>query len=440
MDPRRPPLGALVAAIALVGAIALLLAALVEAPPFGSVAGPTPTASPTASLTARPSASPSPVASPTPLSAERVMEILGRIERRMTEIRELTARRPPVARLVTSAQATRLLIADFRSENPADVLADQAQVYRALGLLERTDELGPIFERFLSTQVLGFYRTDDRSLYVISDQGFGALERVTAAHEYTHALQDEHFGLDALSPEGHDRGDLSLARLSLVEGDATLAMFQWAVAELTPEDLAELLTQAGDPAAREALESAPPIVRETAMLPYVQGLEFVQRAWLEGGWTAVGRLWRQPPSTTEQVLHPEKYEAREGALAVRLPDGVAEGLGDSWRLAFKDTHGELVTRVWAETAVPWDRALGAAAGWGGDRVGLYRGPDDAWAVVWVTRWDGETDADEFAAAARSAAAELGPAKVTADGRSDASVTVALASDEAVLDRLVALLP
>jgi hypothetical protein len=413
---RRVSLGAFVAAVALAGTVALLGAALARVPPF--TAGASPSSTPSLSPRPEPSGatSPSPSASPSPLSSAELLDRLAAIERRVTEIRELPAAGTITPRLVGSAEASRILTDDFRRENPPQVLTDQAQLYRALGLLRPSDDLGTIFERFLSTQVLGFYRSDDKSLYVISDEAFGPLQALTLAHEYTHALQDARFGLDNVRPSGHDQGDRELARVSLIEGDAVLSMNQWAIQDLTPDELSQLLAQIQDPVAQQALAEAPAIVRDTQTFPYASGLQFVQQAWLDGGWSNVDRVWEHPPDTTEQILHPEKYTAGEQGLAVALPGSILPALGSGWRLALEDTHGELVTRVWLELGVDTAAAEQAAAGWGGDRVGLYVGPDGAWAVVWLTRWDTPADAREFATGARQVAATLANAAVFVPGQ------------------------
>jgi len=432
---RWPPFGALFAALLLVAIFAVLAAAVAGIPPFAADVA-TPSPSPSASATAR--SSPSPTASPSPPGAAEILERLAGIEQRMVEIRELSAGQPVTPKLVTSTEASDLLFADFRAENPTDFLADQTQLYRALGLLDPSDDLAAVFERFLSSQVLGFYRSTDRSLYVVSDAAFGPLQELTAAHEYTHALQDARFGLEALRPPGHDQGDLALAVLALVEGDATLAMSQWAIQDLTPEELSELFDQLQDPIAEQALADAPPIVRETQTFPYASGLQFVQQAWVEGGWSGVDRLWKRPPSTAEQILHPEKYVAGEEAIAVVSPEALPAALGGGWRLVLADTHGELVTRIWLEQALGPDAAAESAAGWGGDRVGLYRGPDAEWALVWITRWDSPAEALEFRSGAGSAAQDLDdPSTVRSSG---SEVTIVVASDRAFIDSAVASLP
>lgn len=439
---RVPPLGAVVAAVVLLGAVVLLVAAVAGVPPFSAQATASPSPAATASPTGSAASSASPAASPSPLSQAQILDILAGIERRMVEIRELPAAQGVTPQLVTSDEASRLLVGDFRSENPSTVLADQTQLYRSLGLLDAKTELGAVFERFLSTQVLGFYRSTDKNLYVVSDQAFGPLQELTAAHEYTHALQDARYGLDKLRPSGHDEGDLALARLSLIEGDATLAMSQWALQDLTPDELSQLLAEAQDPAAQQALAESPPIVRETQTFPYSTGLAFIQRAWVQGGWAEVDRSWEEPPSTTEQIIHADKYAAAEKAIPVTLPAGVAEALGPGWALALQDTHGELVTRIWLELNNSADDAASAAAGWGGDRIGLYRGPNGAWAVLWITRWDADPtgldiEAREFSLRAKFAAGKL-PRSVVLLGGS--TVTIAIAPEADTLRRLVSALP
>jgi hypothetical protein len=362
----------------------------------------------------------------------------------MTEVRELPAVDLPESRLVTSDEAGRLLTENFRAENPPDFLADQTLLYRALGLLDEDENIGAVFERFLSTQVIGFYRDTDGALYIVSDQAFGPLQELTVAHEYTHALQDGTFDLGGIRPDGHDQGDLALARLALVEGDATLAMTQWALEDLTPAEIQALVEALDDPLAERALAKAPAIVRETQTFAYNEGLAFVQRAWARGGWSAVDGLWDRPPDTTEQILHPQKYDAEEAALDVSLPNGVVETLGEAWELALADTHGELLTRIWLAEVLAARPAADAAAGWGGDRVGLYRGPDDAWALVWWTGWDTPADATDFKAGADAVVPTLNAnARVVFHGVGlgiGNSVAILVASDAATLRRVASALP
>lgn len=426
-----PPIGAVIAAVALVGSAVLLVLAVAGVPPFTASTSPAATVAPTPSKSAVPS--PNPSASPAPMSPGDIEAALAAIEKRMTRIRELSSTKSLPGKLVTTAEASKILVDDFHKDNPKQLIDDTTAMYRDLGLLSANEDLGKLFDRFLSTQVLGFYRDTDKALYIVSDHGFGPLARFTASHEYTHALQDQHFDLKKISPDAFDQGDRQTARTALIEGDASLAMTQWAQTELSAEDLSQLIQELQDPAAEQALAGIPPIVRETLEFPYSEGLRFVQSFWAKGGWSAVDEVWKNPPDTVEQVLHPEKYAADEQAVAVSLPNAVLTKLGSGWSVALQDTFGELGTRIWLDTANDTADSTQAAAGWGGDRVGYYRGPNGAWGVVWLTDWDSAGDAKEFADGAAQVVTGLGHAAVHSNGTK--SVGVFIASDDATAKTL-----
>ena len=101
-----------------------------------------------------------------------------------------------------------------------------------------------------------------------------------------------------------------------------------------------------------------------------------------------------PPTSTEQVLHPQKYVSGEGPVAVSLPD-VADALGEDWEEVYSDVMGEFFLRTYLETRTAEPAAALAAAGWGGDRYALLRGPGDEYALVSLIEWDTGQDAREF---------------------------------------------
>jgi hypothetical protein len=106
-------------------------------------------------------------------------------------------------------------------------------------------------------------------------------------------------------------------------------------------------------------------------------------------------------------------------VAVSLPK-VPASLGTGWQLVTQDTLGELDLRVWLEgehpTSDQTDAATIATSQWGGDRVGLYEGPNGAWAVVLRTAWRTASGRTAFRSAATSKTGQLpGPAIVCADG-------------------------
>ena len=162
----------------------------------------------------------------------------------------------------------------------------------------------------------------------------------------------------------------------------------------------------------EKLDDAPAILRVTLVAPYLRGLQFVAAAQGRGGWPAVNNAHRRPPATSEQVLHPEKFFARERGEAIEIPDN-EEVLAAGFTRIEEDTLGELELSVYLGQGQPSGTDDEAAAGWAGDRLAVYVRGDQA-AVVWWTTWDTDADAHEAFAAARA----VSPKGSTGSGRAE----------------------
>jgi hypothetical protein len=290
------------------------------------------------------------------------------------------------------------------------------KVYARLGLLPAGTRLRPVLQRLYEQEGAGFYdpRTKRlvlaRSALHMGGLGVDLVGRLTGrdlvgeflvAHELTHALQDQHYGMRT-EPEplidGH--GDADLARHALLEGDATLAGFAYLFGR--PLDRSTISTIEGQLRAvpgelATKYPDVPEVVRASVAFQYDDGTAFAGWALADGGWPAVDRVHADPPASTEQVLHPARYFAtRDRPVTIAL--GGTEALERSgWTRILEDTLGELQIRVLAERAVPRPRALRVADGWGGDRLRAFsRG--DALALVWMTAWDSPAEATEFAQA------------------------------------------
>jgi hypothetical protein len=248
-----------------------------------------------------------------------------------------------------------------------------------------------------SDQILGLYDDEKDTLYVVTEaaqDGLDLLAELTFAHEFTHGLQDEHFDLNTFVDEDQLNDDQILARMSLVEGDASLAMTQYVMAhlnDLTSEDLAALESEELQ-GSQDALEAAPAIIRETFTFPYLSGLEFVSALYQEG-WDAVDAAFADPPQSTEQILHPEKYFLRDEPELVVIPP-LTDTLGAGWQFVEADTLGEFQLDLYLEQQVDGATANLASVGWDGDQYALYA-KDRADVLVFVTAWDSPTDREEF---------------------------------------------
>jgi hypothetical protein len=310
----------------------------------------------------------------------------------------------PVERDFPTREETIAYLEDVYSRDlPAEELERATLLYVALDLLPPDLDLREVFLNLLGTQVAGFYDSDTKTMNVIPTIGddvgesLSLTEQIVFIHEYTHALQDQHFGLDVLEDEALQASpDQSIAVISLVEGDATATMDVYAqqVALRNPGAAFELLTE-GLLAGNLLLpDDIPPVLVRELMFPYEAGLSFVLALYGDGGWDRINQAYENLPQTSEQIIHPEKYLAGEGAQSV---ESVDLALGEGWQEVWNIALGEFYLREHLRSQLSSFEAERGAAGWGGDRFQLYVDPetDD---LLWVLRiaWDTPEDAVEFA--------------------------------------------
>jgi hypothetical protein len=431
-NPRSPLRGRALAAL---GVLAVILAACQPAAsisPSPSVL-PTPAPPATSSPSASGSAAPSAPASPADLSAT-----YAQIESDVRAIRGLEAKKPVDPVVLDDAGIKKITADGFKKDNPQAIVDANERLLKGLGLLPADASLGDLYVKMLGDQVAGLYSPDDKQLYVVSRSGkLGPTEKTTFAHEYTHALQDQNFDLSSLKLDEVGEGDRGTAGLALVEGDATLVMTLWQIQHLNQSELLQLLGESLNPEVTASMNAMPKFLQESLLFPYTAGLQFVQTLQMTGGWDAVNGAFRNPPASTEQVLHPEKYTAHEAPVDVTLPADLPAKMGQGWTKGLEDTLGEFQLKLWLDQ-VSGDAGAPspdqAAAGWGGDRVMLLDGPDGARAIALKTAWDTPDDAVEFTEAAKAVVNHIGNGSVV-PGSDGKTVTVLLGSSQPVLQQL-----
>jgi hypothetical protein len=406
---------------------------------------PTPTtASPTPSETATSAptgSSPSPTTNP---------DILAQVNEVMTQvppIRELDPLRDTPLKIQSRQEFHDFLQEAIKDQTDPDLLAAQQRLLQRLGLLPDDADLEQMLIDLQSGAAAAYYRFDDQTMYVIDDgTPFDAAERWYVSHEYTHALDDQHFQIGDNQITDPSQGDAALANLGVIEGDATTTMYLWAQQHLSLQELLEisLLSISGDDA--QLLASMPPYLVRQLSFPYQEGYTFVSGLQTSSGWSAVNDALQHPPPSTEQILHPEKYTAHEAPIDVQLKDPTADLGGGGWKQTYIDTFGELNMQMFVaggeepESPIPglpigeWPHAA-VAAGWGGDRIAMWeRDESGSWAIAWSTAWDTKADADEFVARAGELQSTLdGTSKVVRTA--DTEVLLLMASSQQSLNEL-----
>jgi hypothetical protein len=337
--------------------------------------------------------------------AELSVELTPRVAERVERIRELRFEGVPTPRVVDGDYLSDLAEREFRrlEGDPERALAADEAVTRILGLLDADEDLKGIVQQTGDLAAAAWDTRRDR-LYVIDDAvpASPVMVELVLAHELTHAIEDQRFGLPDLARADDDR---ALARLALIEGTATALMAEYRRLHL--DQLALGLAALG---LDEDTGEIPDFVVEQLQWAYLGGSKFVEELRrLGAGWDLVDHaLEHRPPASTEQVLHPLKYLRDERPLAVRIDGGVLRRRG--WKRADQASLGELGTQQLLDIGNSRPVARRAAAGWGGDRYELWHRdvsprncePPCRADLVLVLRWhwDSAVDAEQFAAAAR----------------------------------------
>jgi hypothetical protein len=364
-----------------------------------------------------------PAEGPTPPTIAQVMDEL-------EQIRGFGFSNPVVAEPVTQQD-----IADGYAEYldtafPEEFYDRRSLAWQTIGVVPEGTSIREEMLEYGSTQVIGYYDTLTGELKFIGQEEPSPLERITLAHELTHAIDDQRFGLEKVDALGASCRDEELeASIALIEGNATFFMLRWARSFLTLDEQLQVGVEAGEQ--EPPPSDIPPFISRMQEWPYLDGMAFVVALESEGGVDAIDAAFLDPPVSTEQVIHPERYPD-DVPVPVDVPD-VADRLGQGW----EDLDVQLVGEAWLDVALGLRldeaEATAASTGWDG---GIYRAWSDGRdvAVVLATAWDTEQDAQEFADAMTRWAAEGGQvADVLLDG---SSVRVLFATDDGVRRTLV----
>lgn len=328
--------------------------------------------------------------------ANQLDSTIAEMRRQVSQVRGLAVRSDtPVVALPRAALVERLSRELNTDEAVREFLTSQ-MLLEVLGAMPRGFDLRQLQVRLLEEQTLAVYDYDERTIFVVADAAAsgltGADDRLVLAHELTHSLQDQHFSLRRVIPTEPTSSDAATAARALVEGDAMLTMRIWGRQFLRPNEKRDL---GDDPTPPDpVMDSAPSLVQGELLFPYDAGWVFAQLLYQDGGYGAVDQAFLNPPRSTEQILHPEKYTAGEGPVPVGIPP-LEQTLGGTWKTLRTDVLGELVIRLLLEPQTGWPVAEAAAAGWGGDAYSILEDGQGRRIVAISTVWDSEADAAEM---------------------------------------------
>lgn len=368
--------------------------------------------------------------------AEKALARVDAIQPRLAKLRGLPFDQPVPTAYQTTDDFRAFLKRELAKELPAEKSKKISSAYLHLGLLKEPIDLAQAYEQTMATQAAAYYDPAAKKFFMVMVPDSDLILDTMSAHELTHGLQDQRFDLQkymAAKPPLDD--DAQVARQFIVEGDATFTMFLFAAAEASKSDAVQnvvikllrgqieqfasmdlaaygqmMKEQAASfkdmdsdlKKSMEAMDQLPPVVIAPLLDSYMKGAMVVLTAYDKGGWKLVDSLYKNPPESSEQVLHPttKLFPKRDHPTKVRLPKLEGEELTSN-------VLGELLWSVYFSLWVP-DQASDASQGWDGDRYTVVKRADGSTVAYLATIWDSPADAKQFADAYEASYAKRFP--------------------------------
>ncbi len=298
---------------------------------------------------------------------------------------------PPRLEVRSKEQVRDFLLKKFDETTPSAEVAGQEAAYKAFGLIPDTLNLRKFLVDLLTEQIVGYYDPTTKVLYVVQ----GApddLVGVTITHELVHALQDQYLNLDSLQRQTGN-SDRATAAQAVIEGQAT---YEQMSIMLGGGDIAQHMIGGWDKVRQTIRESqgsmpifssAPIVIQEELLFPYLSGAEFIRRfKQHEPG----KQPWLDMPVSTAQVLHEDQFFGAQRQVPVSLTLPSTTG-----RTVYENVLGEFDTRLLIyQFSQDQNLAYRGAEGWIGDRYRIVSTPAGN-AVVWATAWKSQFEAAEF---------------------------------------------
>jgi hypothetical protein len=280
----------------------------------------------------------------------------------------------PLKKTLRSREEIRAYVIRSMDEEkkPAERYAE-ARSAEAFGLIPKGFDLDNFMIDLLTEQIAGLYDPKAREFYIadwipLDDQ------RMVMAHELTHALQDQHFQIDAWEKAARPNDDAESAREAVLEGSAMAAMIDYqlqgtghSVADLPPIDPSVF---AGDMSKSPKLQEAPQFLKDSMIFPYFAGLTFSTAILKPAGWSGLSAVFAKPPISTQQIMHPALYRTGRVPEQVTIPS-LEKLLGPDWVKIDENVMGEFGWKEILKQFLGEERATPLAALWGGDRYVLY---------------------------------------------------------------------
>ncbi|MEO8661719.1 MAG: hypothetical protein ABI693_24845 [Bryobacteraceae bacterium] len=317
----------------------------------------------------------------------------------LSEITGLKAKSKVAYAMIDRSQLKDFLESRIKEEVKPEELRAEETTLKKLGFLPQDFDLRASTVDLLTEQAAAFYDFRKKKLFVL-DTTSGQMQQTALVHELAHALADQHFNLGRFMEHGVKSDDASTARMAVMEGQASWLMTEYMARHQGQSlkdnrALMELMTS-GDFSGSQfpVLEKTPLYLRETLLFPYTKGMLFQHVVYEKLDRAAFAEVFRTPPATTQQIIHPDAYFAHRRPVDPPLPELPAAL--KRWKELSAGTMGELDHSLLLRQYAGKETAADLSPKWSGGRYRVIEqskgGPA---ALQYVSEWETEEAAADY---------------------------------------------
>lgn len=324
---------------------------------------------------------------------------INQILRQLAGITGFKIRHPVACDLISKEKVNEFLHQRVKEVTTPEDLRAEELTLKKFGLVPQDFNLAQATVELMTEQAAAFYDYHGKKLY-ITDSTPSAMRQPALVHELAHALADQNFGLEHFIRQSRKNDDSSVARLAVMEGQASWLMTEYMARRMgrslkdSPEALKSFVnTMQATPESFPVFENAPLYMRETLVFPYTQGLIFQQAVFERMGKAGFSVVFRGPPSSTAQVLHPAKYFDRESPSNPKLPP---VKLGRGYKTLITGSMGELDHAILLRLYADGQQAETVSPHWRGGSYALHENRSKKSLVLaYASEWEDASAAAEF---------------------------------------------
>jgi hypothetical protein len=320
------------------------------------------------------------------------------IAAQLTQISGMRLRHSVPCDFITKAKINDFLNKRIKDETKPEEIRAEELTLKKFGLVPPDFNLAKTTVDLLTEQAAAFYDYDRKKLFITETTTTEPQEPVLA-HELSHALADQNFNLGKFIRQGRKSDDGSTARLAVMEGQATWLMSEYLARRngqslKTSPDLVAAMSSVSDTGGSQypVFDKAPLYLRLSLVFPYTKGMLFQNAVIEREGTAAFAEVFRHPPQSTQQIIHPAEYFENRKPADPSLPDPHLKG----YKGLVGGSLGELEHSILLEQYNGKEEAAALAPHWRGCNFELMENKKAARVLLlYASQWDSDDSAQRF---------------------------------------------